>query len=410
MKKTFSWYFPLSGEKIDEIWKNGLFTVDANVLLDLYRYNTTTRDNILEVLEKFRKRAWLTYQTASEFLKNRTNVIFETQDVFDRFISNEKLAALEKEINSLECILNGARIFPNDLKTKHVSVFKKELENLRKAIEKEKKRFPDYLHDDSILEIITQIFDKKIGPAYSQSERDEQAKKAQDRLTKQIPPGFKDSGKDSDKKYGDYFFWNQVLAKCKNEKKDVILVTSERKEDWWEINHGRIIGPRMELLEEAARVAGQVVLIYQTEHFLDLASEKLKIKVSPETVEDVKIIRDDNDSCVDLLEHNVIKSSDTENSGIIKFYLKRQKYLFTCSGHFTPVLSKVPKLDVELIQHPLNLPQYSVHFGTGTQFDFNIHVKSWDYGIALPIGEYVFKYRASCEGQTEPLEELSENS
>ena len=410
MKKTFSWYFPLSEEKIDEIWKNGLFTVDANVLLDLYRYNTTTRDNILEVLEKFKKRAWLTYQTASEFLKNRTNVILETQDVFDRFISNGSFNSFEKDIKNLECMLNGTRIFPNDLKTKYVSAIRKELEKLQKAIEKEKNSFPDYLHDDSILEKIAQIFDKKIGPEYSQSERDEQAQIAQERLTKQIPPGFKDSEKDSDKKFGDYFFWNQVLVKSKSEKKDVILVTSERKEDWWEIKHGKTIGPRIELLEEAAKTAEQVILIYQTEHFLDLASEKLKIEVSPETVEDVKIIRDDNDSCVELLEHNVIKSSDTENSGIIKFYLKRQKYLFTCSGHFTPVLSKVPKLDVELIEHPVNLPQFSVHFGTGTQFDFNIHVKSWDYGIALPIGVYAFKYRASCEEQTAPSIESSENS
>lgn len=397
MKKTFSWYFPPTKKQINEIWEKGIFTVDANVLLDLYRYNTATRNKIFEVLDKFKSRAWLTYQTAMEFLDNRTNVISETQNVFDAFLSEGELVSIDKEIKKLEAKLNGARIFPKKLIADNISSFKQCLEKTRQAIEKE--RPPIVFHDDPILERIASIFQGKIGPNYSDDERKEQTKKAEERFEKSIPPGFKDKKKDTEERFGDYFFWNQVLEKSKKEQKDVILVTSERKEDWWEIRRGETIGPRIELLREAKEITGKIVLIYQTDYFLELAAKQLNINVSRETVEEIKAIRNDSDSCVDLLEHNVIKSSDMENTGVIKFLLKRNKNMFTCSGHFEPHLSKDPKLHVQLIQSPATLQNYSVHCGTGTQFDFNIHVKSRDYGVFLPTGEYVFEYQAACDTQ-----------
>ncbi|MCQ2352476.1 MAG: PIN-like domain-containing protein [Victivallaceae bacterium] len=399
MKKTFSWHFPLSEEKIDEIWKKGLLTVDANVLLDLYRYNVATKDKLLEVLEKFKDRAWLTHQTAFEFFENKTNVIVETQRIFDQILASDEFEELKKNINKLKETLSSTRILSKALTERSISVFEENIEATTNAIREEKEKLPDYLHNDSILEKLALFFDGKIGPEYSKEEKEAQKKIAQERFEKLIPPGFKDEKKNSDEKYGDYFFWHQVLEKSRTEKKDVILVTSERKEDWWEKIHGKIIGPRKELLEEATKIANQVILIYRTEYFLELAVEKLKVDVSAETVEEVKAVRDDNDSCVALLEHNVTKSSDMENSGIIKFSLKREKFKFTCSGHFAPHLSKVPLLDVKLIQSPINLPKYSVHCGTGTQFDFNIHIKSWTYGVPLPAGEYTFEYRASCGEQ-----------
>lgn len=393
MKKTFSWYFPLSDAEVDEVWKNGLFTVDANVLLDLYRYNVATRDKLLEIIESFKDRAWLTHQTATEFFRNKNNVIAKAQDKFRQFT---ELSDLNKDINNFENELNGSHIFSKDFVEQTISKLKNTLIETQKAIKNES--IPDYLQDDSILEKIALVFEGKIGAPYSQEEKEKQETIAKERFEKLIPPGFKDEEKDSEEKFGDYYFWDQVLKKSKEAGKDVILVTSERKEDWWEKIHNKTIGPRKELLEEAAKISGKNILIYQTEFFLELVAKKLKINVSPETVEEVKAVREDDDSCscVNLLEHNVSTSSDVENSGTIKFLLKRTKFRFTCSGHFAPHLSMVPKLDVKLIQGPANLPKYSIHSGTGTQFDFNIHVKSWDFGIPLPIGEYTFQYYAYC--------------
>ena len=70
MKKEFSWYFPISEDEIDSIWKSGLLTVDANVLLDLYRYHESTRNSLINSLKEFKGRLWLSNQAAEEFIRN----------------------------------------------------------------------------------------------------------------------------------------------------------------------------------------------------------------------------------------------------------------------------------------------------------------------------------------------------
>lgn len=64
MKKEFNWYFKPSKDELDEIWANGLLTVDANLLLDLYRYHEDTRESILGSLEKFEGTLWLSRQAS----------------------------------------------------------------------------------------------------------------------------------------------------------------------------------------------------------------------------------------------------------------------------------------------------------------------------------------------------------
>ena len=137
MKKTFSWYFPLSDAEVDEVWKNGLFTVDANVLLDLYRYNVATRDKLLEIIESFKDRAWLTHQTATEFFRNKNNVIAKAQDKFRQFT---ELSDLNKDINNFENELNGSHIFSKDFVEQTISKLKNTLIETQNAIKNEKIR------------------------------------------------------------------------------------------------------------------------------------------------------------------------------------------------------------------------------------------------------------------------------
>jgi len=39
MKSKFPEYFKLTKKEIQELWENALFTLDANILLNLYRYS-----------------------------------------------------------------------------------------------------------------------------------------------------------------------------------------------------------------------------------------------------------------------------------------------------------------------------------------------------------------------------------
>jgi hypothetical protein len=129
-----------------------------------------------------------------------------------------------------------------------------------------------------------------------------------------VPPGYRDSEKDSEdqphfvhngityeKKYGDYLVWIQTIKHAKqNGVRSLILVTDDNKEDWWlRINSDgeKTIGPRPELVEEIAREGGvQNFLLYSSESFLSHAKTRLEADVSEETIKDVREVATDRDS------------------------------------------------------------------------------------------------------------------
>lgn len=43
MRDKFPWYF-FEKDDYEAAWSDGILTVDANVILDLYRYNQSTRE------------------------------------------------------------------------------------------------------------------------------------------------------------------------------------------------------------------------------------------------------------------------------------------------------------------------------------------------------------------------------
>ncbi|THV58164.1 hypothetical protein EZV76_12860 [Flagellimonas alvinocaridis] len=55
MKDEFPGYFRPTEKKVEEIWRKALFTFDANVLLNLYRYSDETRDEVFKVLQLVEK-------------------------------------------------------------------------------------------------------------------------------------------------------------------------------------------------------------------------------------------------------------------------------------------------------------------------------------------------------------------
>lgn len=85
-------------------------------------------------------------------------------------------------------------------------------------------------------------------------------KQAEERFKNAIPPGYKDYNKKTgnkfydgvviQNKYGDLILWKQLLDFAKIENTSIIFLTDERKEDWWYDIKGKIIGPKVELLNE----------------------------------------------------------------------------------------------------------------------------------------------------------------
>ena len=52
----------------EKVWQNGIIVFDTNVLLNLYRYNEETRNELLKLMKSYQNRLWMPYQVALEFL------------------------------------------------------------------------------------------------------------------------------------------------------------------------------------------------------------------------------------------------------------------------------------------------------------------------------------------------------
>lgn len=71
----FEGYRVLADTDVDEALRSALVAVDANVLLNLYRYNARTADDILAIFEKLGDRLVVPHQAIREFHRNRLAAI-----------------------------------------------------------------------------------------------------------------------------------------------------------------------------------------------------------------------------------------------------------------------------------------------------------------------------------------------
>jgi len=176
-----------------------------------------------------------------------------------------------------------------------VDRFVKRIERAFTAIKRElnerKQEHPDLLEDDHLRDTITSLLEGKVGSPYSQEQLDEIYKRGKTRYERKIPPGYLDVNKEGVRKYGDLVLWFQVIDKVKETKEPIILVTDDRKEDWWWQSKGKTIGPRPELIDEMFSEAGGSFYMYQADQFMKYAQKYLEREVKQEAIDEVRDIR-----------------------------------------------------------------------------------------------------------------------
>lgn len=71
MINSFKEHFDYSPQEFKELWDNGIFCLDANVLLNFYRYSDKAREDLAEVLSSLGNRLWIPHRAAFEFFNRR---------------------------------------------------------------------------------------------------------------------------------------------------------------------------------------------------------------------------------------------------------------------------------------------------------------------------------------------------
>ena len=80
MKKNFIGYYSTIKDDLEEIWNSEetLFIYDTNCILNLYRCEDHTRDDILNVMKAISNRTWIPFQVGFEYQRNRKKIIQES--------------------------------------------------------------------------------------------------------------------------------------------------------------------------------------------------------------------------------------------------------------------------------------------------------------------------------------------
>ena len=285
MKSIFSAYYGMSEEEIKLVWQNCLFVLDANVLLNFYRYTPRTSKDLMSILKEFKRRIWVTHQAALEYQENRPEVVESLRTAY----SNISRIIRDNQ-NDLIGRLGEFKRHPYANLDSLIDSIKNACTKYSETLEKAEKNHPDLFENDTIRDELTTLLTGKIGPAYDSQRLDEIYKIGLTRYSRHIPPGFNDEKKGTPEKFGDLIIWMQIIDKAKETHKPIILISDDKKDDWWWVVKGKTIGPRPQLIEELKNEADVQFLMYSADRFMQYAQEHLKnkLKVDQTAIDEVR--------------------------------------------------------------------------------------------------------------------------
>lgn len=285
MRDIFPAFFRPTDAGYKSLWKDAVFAIDANVVLNLYRYSTETRKQLETTLSALKARLFIPHQAAREFLRNRLSVTAGQ--------ANEYTKAIDK-LNELASTLSDRRRHPY-LEEAELPKFNETVERIRQQLESQKTALLGRLSHDEILEFIEQVFAGRTGKPFEDARLAELAAEGEKRYEARVPPGFEDVKKDDAgdpyRKYGDLILWKQIIAHAKEVSRPILFITDDSKEDWWLKQSGQTIGPRTELREEFIGDAKQDFWMYTVDKFVEEAAKVTKTEVSEKAIAEIVEVR-----------------------------------------------------------------------------------------------------------------------
>lgn len=287
MRSIFPGYFRPTDVGYKALWKDGIFAVDANVILNLYRYSTETRKQLEATLSAVKTRLFIPHQAAREFLRNRLSVTAGQADEYTKAINR---------INELAATLSDRKKHPY-LEEAELPRFTETVERLREQLDGQRTALLGRLSNDEILEFVESVFESRTGRPFDDAALAALAAEGERRYEARTPPGFKDAKKDESgdqhRRYGDLILWKQIIAYAKEQQKPVVFVTDDSKEDWWLEQSGRTIGPRTELREEFIAEVQQDFWMYTVDKFVEEAARITQTQVSEQVIAEIKEVREE---------------------------------------------------------------------------------------------------------------------
>lgn len=324
LKLYQAWVGPASssaGAAREQFYRNALIVLDTNVLLDLYRYTSPARDQVLDALELVSDRLWLPYQVGLEFVRGRPKVIKDRMDdlrhagarVQNHLDSAWKnVAAAASEVSQLLDQYAADEEGQSELRSLiNRNTFQDMMKSWKEALLERVATITSTQDialstlatgSDSVLPRVSRLFGDRLGKQPHPSRVRQLVEDAISyRFPNEIPPGFKDTSKSNATNLqiaGDFLLWEEIIehAATLAEPRLVLLVSRDTKEDWYQTNvPGQQDRPWPSLIDEMRTRAGAALFIAQPKDFYKGIRDYLRADINIRTVEEISRAADEAD-------------------------------------------------------------------------------------------------------------------
>lgn len=291
LREGFTSSVPQTTEDVERALKEGLLSLDANVLLSFYRYSPAARDALVEVLRAAGDRVWVSHQAAREFWRNRCSAIDSRDSATEQLrgaLSKQENAAL----SALDVWAKQTAV-SSEAKDAIVEAISRGFAEALARVETEAEGAGTVSYDianDSVLTVLESLLTAHVGGPLPDTEHAEALKEGARRADAGIPPGFRDAEKadagGADGASGDYLVWLQSMAEADRRGLDLVIVTGDEKDDWWWKHRNAFMGPRSELVDEYEQKYHRRLFMLRPVQLISHAAV-LNVTVSSEAAGDV---------------------------------------------------------------------------------------------------------------------------
>ena len=273
-------------EKFQEIRSSEhIIVLDTNVLLELYRQPANISLDVISALKRILTNIYIPRQVYDEYLKNYHKICGDEKKKYKK-VTEELSDSLKKLQNDIAKKIGEYRKhnytdiskLQHDLNEK-IKDIQNIITNFEKSHHEEIQLNIDFLENDKVKEFIDLLHNQgNIGEKIPFSKKLLTLQEGQIRYDNLIPPGFRDSAKVGEAKYGDLFVWKDIIAIAKEKNTNIIFVCNDTKEDWWEKIKDTPIDLRQELNEEFKETNPSLSIHFLTlDKFFSYLAEELKL-------------------------------------------------------------------------------------------------------------------------------------
>lgn len=270
----------VGNKKLNVHSKDTIIFLDTNVLLLAYDSELQDKglNEIKDLYEKIKKekRLYISDRVAREFMRNKNNKL------------SNLILSLDTKLKEIKQIKSLSKIFREEEEFEEMKLLIKEINlkinEYKSKYEGLKKKTELWKDEDPITAMYRKIFNSTNIVVLNMENKEEIMKDWSARKKSKSPPGYNDSEK-IDTGIGDFLIWKAMIQLSEKKNKDIIFVTGDQKNDWFNLCDKKPLAIRSELINEFRYHTGRNINIMNFTTFLSLYNN-----ITPSTIDEIKNI------------------------------------------------------------------------------------------------------------------------